>query len=58
MIEAFANSMAVIILQHISASNQHVVCLSLHNVVCQLDLNKRREDRKLMKIVNTEMGDP
>ena len=36
--EVLANVMVVIILQYRRASNQHIVHLKLHNVICQLYL--------------------
>ena len=39
------NAMVVIILQYINVSNKHLYILNLHNVICQLYLNKTREKR-------------
>lgn len=37
--------MAVIILQYINASNKQVVHFNLHNIICQLHLNKAGEKK-------------
>lgn len=43
--QVLANIMVVIILQYITVSKQHIV-LNLHNVTCQLYLNKARWGEK------------
>ena len=40
VMQVLARVIMVIILQYVSISNQHVVHLKLHNVICQLYLNK------------------
>ena len=40
MVEVLAKDMVVIILQSANVANQHIVCLKLISVICQLHCNK------------------
>ena len=41
--DVLTNLIVVIISQDIHMSNHHIVNLNLHNVICQLNLNKTME---------------
>lgn len=45
--EVLANAKVVIMLQYINVPNQHTIHLNLHNVVCQLCLNFKKEGTSL-----------
>lgn len=51
MIEVLANTVVVIILQYITAWNQHMYALNLHNVIYQLYLKKKKP-----QILNKQVG--